>query len=764
MPAIKLEKFGGMLPAWNDTLLPEGQAAGAVNGYLFSGALIGWRLPKPLYTLQNPNAAAVYRIPTTDDTSLLAPSVFLEFTDSYTDVVKSPVVGEAYNRYYFASPSQTPSYNTLDRMQAAQPPFLLGVPAPTVAPGVTATGGTERVPVGFFSSSTGAANAPGANQIALIPIIASGQGQLEFVVINPTTTNGGADFKPVLYSDNNGVPFSLIAVGPQVTGSVAGTPIQLPFSPDANGNYPILQPQTHYWIGVHMDSNISLQQADTDTAGVTYAASYASGAPPVLAPGSVVGGQPDWWIYGALLGTSVFEARSYVYTYVTAYGEESAPSPVTIVNAWSNATYALTLTPPTTADMGTDRNITTINIYRTVSSQTGQTGYFFVDHVPAATTTYTDTIDDSVVALNNQLLSEFWFAPPADLKGIIAMPNGMIAGFRANEIWFCEPYRPHAWNPNYTLTTEFPIVGLGIVAQSLVACTASDPAMATGINPANMSLTKVRIPEPCISRGSIVSSDAGVFYMSPNGLILVAPTGIGTNVTEAWMTREKWRLLTPPKNVKAIKLASTYFAYGFIFAGDSTYAQQGFNIELSAADAQSFTIWPQPGGHRLGFMPMSSPFGFNVTNLGVDRWTGIGTIIQNGVVYYWDFADQAPSLMPYRWRSKIYQQMAKRNFEVMRVFFNVPRSVPAPTHPRNTSEPQPTLGAGQYGIVRVFTDHNTGDDSKMQLFCTRELRQSGELLRIYSGAKAEMWQFEIEGVVLIQDFQVATSVKELARV
>jgi hypothetical protein len=89
------------------------------------------------------------------------------------------------------------------------------------------------------------------------------------------------------------------------------------------------------------------------------------------------------------------------------------------------------------------------------------------------------------------------------------------------------------------------------------------------------------------------------------------------------------------------------------------------------------------------------------------------------------------------------------------VFFNVPPSTPAQVT-RNVSDPQPVLGANQYGIVRVFVDG--------ELWTTRELRKSGELLRIYSGIKGEQWQFEIEGRVNVSNLQVATSVKELAQV
>jgi hypothetical protein len=63
------------------------------------------------------------------------------------------------------------------------------------------------------------------------------------------------------------------------------------------------------------------------------------------------------------------------------------------------------------------------------------------------------------------------------------------------------------------------------------------------------------------------------------------------------------------------------------------------------------------------------------------------------------------------------------------------------------------LGPQQYGILRVYADD--------ELYTTRELRRSGELLRIYSGEKVEAWQFEVEGRVAVSNLQVATSVKEL---
>src|SRR3974390_73026 len=76
MPAIKLEQFGGMLPAWSDRLLPEGQASLAVNTYVFSGELRGWRQPKLLHPLLNSAAKFAYRVPIVTSAIAVAYLVF----------------------------------------------------------------------------------------------------------------------------------------------------------------------------------------------------------------------------------------------------------------------------------------------------------------------------------------------------------------------------------------------------------------------------------------------------------------------------------------------------------------------------------------------------------------------------------------------------------------------------------------------------------------------------------------------------------------
>lgn len=756
-----------MLPAWDDRLLPAGQAASGQNGYLFSGRLEGWRLPKLLRNLNDTAASFVYRIPHdyTQSKDITAASTWLEFDDPETTVVRSQVADDQFDRYYIASPTlknqqgiSGPQYAAKDVFVAGDKPFLLGVPAPVCAPGVAVTGGGDFGTVGHSTNSTATGTGPlDSNYVYMVKITPNGAMDLLDVAVNILSTSATCSYMAVLYSDDGTgtKPVDLLNAGVVQTGFVAGT-INSPFI-----NPTGLLNGVNYWIGLMFTEPVTVTNQTDNNTGKRFQCTFSNGPPPIA---STTAPSFDIQMWGDTSTQDVLTARSYVYTWVTKYGEESPPSPNTLVNGWSNGTWHITLWAPDPNDTypnGPNRQIQTVRLYRTISATGGQTEYFWVADIPVGTLEYVDdpaTTSDAVVALNAVLESTNWFPPPTDLQQIETMPNGMMVGWRGNEVWFCEPYRPHAWPPGYVLTTEFPIVGIAVAGQSVVVCTTSFPYIATGVHPSVCTLTKLQAPEPCLSRGSIISTSAAVFYSSPNGLIIVNPPGQVNNVTETWITRDRWAALTPPKYIHAIYLATTYFAFGVVTNGDATYAQQGFNIELNA-DASSFTIWPQPGGHRLGFMPMTAPNGYNVVGMSVDPWTGIGILIQNNQVYYYDFTDTNPTMQPYKWRSKIFQQTSKKNYSAMKVFFDIPSTAPVQGTRNQAATTDPswnTLGPNQYGIIRVYGDGN--------LVTTREIYKSGELLRILSGFKVEQWQWEFEGRVRISNVQVATTAKELGTV
>ena len=893
--SFKLEQFGGCLPAWDDQLLPQGQSAFSQNGYLFSGALLGWRQPKLLRTLTNSAAKMVYRLPTTIsnvaqatlyvlsqpnagdtvslgeevytftatvnnaydvkiggtadasganlfaaftgdnekytsqgtlygtgtvvnpainqatpntnqfvspnarlvmmaptygaafnstlvadstsgarlawrfnnvatttfqggsnksfDASITGASAWLEFIDPDTDIMRSPVVDDQFDRYYFASPSLAPQYNTRDRIAAGSAPWLLGVPSPGCLPGVTVAGGGSSATLGFPNANTGAVGIPGANIIYLVPITPTGAMLLNDVTALPQGDSATGNFAAVLYSDLNGSPHQLMNTGAPVVGLSTGGQISSAFI-----NPTGLLVNVQYWIGFMCDVAVAFQEADTTgSKGVVCLNTYSNGPPAVI--NNLSTGYPDLQVWGDLTTSSLQEARSYVYTYVSAYDEESAPSPATVVTGWANGTWTIDLFEPPPDQLGVTRNLTLTRVYRSITASSGATTYFFVAELPIAQATYVDVITDDALAMQRQLTSQLWTPPPENLQGILSMPNGMAVGFAGNEIWFCEPYRPHAWPASYVVTTEHPIVGLGVTGSSVVACTSGTPYVATGVSPGSMSMTKTQTTEPCLSRRSVLGNTDGVYYCSPNGLILVDQNGAVKNTTELWITRERWQQLVPQKFIRAVFLVSSYFAMGTTFGGDTSVAKQGFTIELNSADSQSFTIWPQPGGHRLGFNLLSAPNGFNVDNVEIDPWSSVCILVQNSAIYYYDFSDPAPAMVPFKWRSKQFQQKSKKNFEVVRVIFSVPTNTPAQGTRNTAATADPswaTLGANQYGILRVYADGN--------LVTVRELYNTNEVLRILSGFKYEIWQFEIEARVVISTLQVGTSLRALAKV
>jgi hypothetical protein len=438
--------------------------------------------------------------------------------------------------------------------------------------------------------------------------------------------------------------------------------------------------------------------------------------------------------------TAPLETWAYVYTWVSGSFEEGQPSPpgLNAVNGCAdNVTHpwTITFTPPTVSDM-TNRDLQKLRVYRTVIGPDGTTGFFFVAELPIATTTFLDNVPGDQVASSEQLQSLYWSPPPSDLQGMVSMPNGMIAGWRANELWFCEPYRPHAWPANYTLGVDSPIVGLGTIDQNVMVLTSGQPYVAGGIHPTVMALRKVQPLEPCTSQGSIVSTSAGVFYTSYNGLILIGPSG-GMNVTRDTIRKDEWLRFLNLHTVHASYLTSGYYAYSG--AQDGVFQDDAFQLDMvQGEDFKGTTVGAFIAADaHLGFMTLKCD---NPTfNVMTDLWTGETFVIRDEQVFHVDRREYLPR-QSYIWRSKIVQLQYKENLGAAKIFFDLPTGGPPSTD----------------------TTFKMYADGKLKL--TRKLVKSGEQFRLPSGYKADFYQFELEGQLMVYNMQIASSARELRMV
>lgn len=580
MEPIKVEVFGGEIPARDSRILPPNNAFEATNVRLQGGSLDGFSVPIAVHTLINPAAQFAYRIPFDVHDLNVGPSTWMEFEDSTVRVFPALVVNDRFERYYWCGLNTPPSYNTLDRIKTGQSEFKLGVPAPTVAPGVV-----------------------------------------------PSATGSGID-----------------------------------------------------------------------------------------------------------------EARAYVYTWVTAYEEEGPPSPPTLVTGKNDDTWALTATLPTNTDTA-GRTLSKVRFYRTITGSDGVATYFFLVEQDIGTVTYDDTIEDLVLSAQGELESSGWIAPPEDLQGIVNLANGMLVGWKGRDVYFCEPYRPHAWPSAYNLTVDYPIVGIGTWGSAMFVVTTGTPWYGGGNNPASVNLTRIPVSEPCVSRESIVATAQGVYYAGANGVVLATPYTI-SNATEKLIQRKEWLEEYRPESHRSVLFAGNYFAVQYNPDTAATIPPFGFIVDLDDPTIGVTHI------DNLGQM----------INIFSDDWSGQTLIIINSKVYVWDPHNEPNTMIvPYKWRSKEYSLPYKENLGALKVF-----TKKRPTGGNQVNSPVLTLPGpdplpdGVDGVVRVYCDD--------VLIWEREIAESGELMRLPSEQKSEFWSIEFESRVKITSFQWASSARALRQI
>ncbi len=269
------------------------------------------------------------------------------------------------------------------------------------------------------------------------------------------------------------------------------------------------------------------------------------------------GVQLNWDIAGTAedeIGNRI--ARVYTYTFVNQFGEEGPPADPSQI-AYTNDDECADLSNFAGAPTG-PYLIEKVRIYRSITSATGQATYLLVDEVPfPVVEPYRDCKKDT--ELGEAIQSETWFPPPDDLKGITAMANGMLVGFKDNTLYFSEPYQGHAWPEDYTRAVDHDVVGLAAAGNMLFVMTVGYPYIAVGNHPEVMSLNKLERSQACVSSRSIVDMGSGAIYASTEGLVLLT-TGGAQLITSGVFNRRIWSYVDPT-NLHGYFYKDSYFAF-----------------------------------------------------------------------------------------------------------------------------------------------------------------------------------------------------------
>jgi hypothetical protein len=288
-----------------------------------------------------------------------------------------------------------------------------------------------------------------------------------------------------------------------------------------------------------------------------------------------------------------------------------------------------------TARAPVDSNAAYRLLYRTATGTTG-VEFQLVATVDINTLSYEDTISTSL--LGEILPSGGWFPPSNDLQGLVALPNGFLAGFAGQTLGFSEAYMPHAWPAGYELKFNEEIVGLGVSGNSIAVLTEGFPYLVTGGSPDDMMAVRVESAQSCSSKASIVDMGEFTLYASPDGLVSIGESGAEV-LTSDILTREQWQAYGPTDIVGFLYegyYVGSSIARGksFIVSKDGTFSDLEGSIRAHHQSVEEDKLYVvddglrvfNEGGSKRKVVWKSKPFRFNSpTSLGALKILGEGS-------------------------------------------------------------------------------------------------------------------------------------------
>lgn len=230
----------------------------------------------------------------------------------------------------------------------------------------------------------------------------------------------------------------------------------------------------------------------------------------------------------------IIRSVAYVYTLITTWNEESAPSdPTGVYDIYENQTATL---KDFSYPSGSFNNYTHYRIYR-INTGSSEAIYQFVDEIDVGVTSYDDSKSDD--QLGEALPTTDWDAPVGTLKGLGEFVQGILVGFDGQDLYFSEPWVPYAWPAKYSLSFNENIVGWGYFEETIVVCTSARPYLVTGSDPKSMAVYPLPYNAGCTNKRGIANTPFGVVFPAPDGLYMVNSSGL-KKVTEDIYTNRQW--------------------------------------------------------------------------------------------------------------------------------------------------------------------------------------------------------------------------------
>lgn len=382
-----------------------------------------------------------------------------------------------------------------------------------------------------------------------------------------------------------------------------------------------LASETQYWFQFTTDVNVVKGPINDDTEERTYwtgdgypkktKASLATGGTPYPYSSLRMGlPQPSYTPVVTVNGTATNPndpATSVLYkvVYVSSWGEAGKPSAASNI-----ATYRPGQTPRVTLPPAPSGayDITKVWVYRS-NTGTSSTQYQFAAELNVGTAYWDDTVASS--ALGAVMVSANFDAPDDSMVGLTSVANEVMAGFFGNQLCYSEPGYPYAWPIKYRQSLDAPIVAIASFDQTTVVSTKKSITLFTGIDPANVTATKLADTRVCVSKRSMIEAFGGVVYASAVGLMLIDNSGI-RDLTETLMARKDWQAYKPES-------MQTFAVDNRLIVSFDTGTRQGCLILSMGQDANMAELSIVPTG---GFVDRRNDELYLVVNNTIVKWNG----------------------------------------------------------------------------------------------------------------------------------------------
>jgi hypothetical protein len=717
MSAVKITTFFGTFPKLSSELLPETAGQVALNAKLVSGDLDPFPTPvivgnagitgivKTLYAFKGDQGENRWLAWNTD-----------------VDVAIVTATGATDRRFFYTGdgPPKVSNYSMAFAGPGPYPAgfYELGLPLPTTKPTITVAPFTPATTVSYARDTNNIATLVTAAPHTLRPnaiITVTG-----FSYLSGTYTRSGTTVTCTIANHGlTGTPQVTVEfpTGDAIPGTYVATVINantftvtVPTEPSSNGTVRLSL------LGFNV-TGVAATIINSTTV------QYFSPGPP-LATTSFAGGTID-------LGSPI-TPRSYVYTWVTPWGEESiASEPTETIYVREGVTITVTDLP--IAKPPGNNFVRGVRLYRTLSTVQGSeyfrlktlwfptgvasvrrdddvatvmtvsphnlgvgnqfkiadctdasfdiTGGIVLDIPDEYTFTYAsvgadtpstlvaagtmfhdvsenppttaarywgdganyDFIDDfDALNLTVDLGSDDFDPPPANLQGLTAVQNNILAGFVGNKLYLTPPNTPHAWPEEFAITFQHDIVGLAPINGAILVLTEAYPFLVQGADPAaGMGITRIDALYPCLNRKGIVSMNYGVVYPTHDGLAVYSPASGPTLVTRSNFDNDAWGTELDPTTIVGDFYGDAYIA---------SHSTGGFIFEPV----------PQVGGQYVNI-----DFDFTASYYDPIEGRLFGVAGTNGDIYEWDSLAQPK--MTQQWKSKTIKTPRMMNIGAARV-------------------------------------------------------------------------------------------------